>query len=59
MMPADLERLYKYMVEIEGVEVISDEMRAVVEELWPELTTSYRRRSREAELKKAPGVPGL
>ena len=28
MMPADLERLHKYMLEIEGVEVISDEMRA-------------------------------
>jgi hypothetical protein len=38
MLQADLERLHKYMVDIEGVEVISDEMRAVVEELWPELT---------------------
>jgi hypothetical protein len=38
MMQADLERLHKYMVEIEGVHAISDEMRAVVEELWPELT---------------------
>jgi hypothetical protein len=37
MLQADLERLHKYMLEIEGVEVISDEMRAVVEELWPEL----------------------
>jgi hypothetical protein len=25
------------MLEIEGVDAISDEMRAVVEELWPEL----------------------
>ena len=37
MMPADLKRLHKYMQEIEGVDSISDEMRAVVEEEWPEL----------------------
>jgi hypothetical protein len=37
MTSADLERLHKYMLEIEGVEVISDEMRAVIENLWPEL----------------------
>jgi hypothetical protein len=33
MMPADLERLHKYMLEIEGIDHISDDMRAVVEEL--------------------------
>jgi hypothetical protein len=37
MMPADLERLHKYMLEIEHISVISDEVRAVVEEEWPEL----------------------
>jgi hypothetical protein len=37
MLQADLERLYKYMFEIEGVDTISDEMRAVVESDWPEL----------------------
>ena len=37
MMPADLERLHKYMLEIEGVDAISDEMRAVVESEWPEI----------------------
>jgi hypothetical protein len=37
MMPADLKRLHKYVLDIEGVDAISDEMRAVVEELWPEL----------------------
>jgi len=31
MMPADLERLHKYMLEIEHIDHISDEMRAVVE----------------------------
>jgi hypothetical protein len=37
MTPADLRRLHKYMLEIEKVTVISDEMRAVVESEWPEL----------------------
>jgi hypothetical protein len=36
MMPADLKRLHKYMREVEHIGV-SDEMREVVEELWPEL----------------------
>jgi len=30
MMPADLERLYKYMLDIEHIDQISDQMRAVV-----------------------------
>ena len=34
---ADLERLHKYMLEIEGADVVSDEMREVIEDLWPEL----------------------
>jgi hypothetical protein len=38
MTPADLRRLHKYMLEIEKVSVISDEMRTVVETEWPELT---------------------
>ncbi len=37
MMPADLRRLHKYMLDIERIDHISDEMRAVVEDLWPEL----------------------
>src|ERR1700730_3286340 len=37
MTPADLRRLHKYMLEIENVTAISDEMRAVVESEWPEL----------------------
>jgi hypothetical protein len=37
MMPADLKRLHKYMLEIEHISVISDEVRRVVEEEWPEL----------------------
>jgi len=37
MMPAALKRLHKYMLEVEHIDHISDEMRAVVEELWPEV----------------------
>ena len=37
MMRADLKRLHKYMLEIEHISVISDEVRTVVEEEWPEL----------------------
>ncbi len=37
MMPANLERLHKYMLDIEHIDHISDEIRAVVESEWPEL----------------------
>jgi hypothetical protein len=37
VMPADLKRLHKYMREVEHIGIVSDEMRKVVEELWPEL----------------------
>jgi len=37
MMSADLKRLHKYMLDVEHIGIISDEMREVVEELWPEL----------------------
>jgi hypothetical protein len=37
MMPADLKRLHKYMLDVEHIGVISNEMREVVEELWLEL----------------------
>jgi hypothetical protein len=30
-MPTDLKRLHKYLLELERIEAISDEMRAVVE----------------------------
>ena len=37
MMPADLKRLHRYMRGVEHISIVSDEMREVVEELWPEL----------------------
>jgi hypothetical protein len=37
MMPADLERMHKELLEFDDIEHITDEMRAVIEDLWPEL----------------------
>jgi hypothetical protein len=37
MLQADFERLHKYLLELERADYISDEMRAVIEDLWPEL----------------------
>ena len=37
LMPADLKRLHKFMLDIERIDHISDEMRAVVGSEWPEL----------------------
>jgi hypothetical protein len=37
MTSADLERLHKELLEFERIDVVSDEMRAVIEDLWPEL----------------------
>ncbi len=36
MVPADLKRLHKQLLDFEHIDFISDEMRAVVEEEWPE-----------------------
>jgi hypothetical protein len=35
--PDDLRRLHDYLIEIETIAIISDEMRVVVESEWPEL----------------------
>jgi hypothetical protein len=43
-MPADLKRLHKYMLDVEHIGIISDEMREVFEELWPELVHRPNRR---------------
>ena len=37
MMPADLKRLHMFLLEVEHIEQISDEMRDVIESEWPEL----------------------
>ena len=36
-MPAELQRIHSIVLDAAVVEIISDEMRAVVESLWPEL----------------------
>ena len=37
MMPSDLQRLHRSMLDTDAIEVISDEMREVIESLWPEV----------------------
>jgi hypothetical protein len=37
MMPADLQRLHRYVLDTDVIDVISDEMREVVEAELPEL----------------------
>ena len=38
IMPAELQRIHSIVLDAVEVEAISDEMRAVVESLWPELS---------------------
>jgi hypothetical protein len=49
MMPADLKRLHKYMLDIEHIDHISDEMRTVVESEWPELAHKLPKKPDSAE----------
>src|SRR5262249_4509701 len=51
MMPADLKRLHKYMLDVEHIGIISDEMREVVEELWPELAHKLPPKKRQGWLR--------
>ena len=37
MMQEDLERLYKFLLETEGLSEVSGDMRELVEQEWPEL----------------------
>jgi hypothetical protein len=37
LLPADVQRLHQFMLDSETVRSISDEMRAAVEALWPDL----------------------
>ena len=47
-MPADLIRLHKDVRDLKRIGAISDEMRAVVENEWPELAQQKCRRSQRA-----------
>ena len=37
MVQEDFERLYKFLLETEGLSEVSDDMRQLVEDEWPEL----------------------
>jgi hypothetical protein len=37
MVQEDFERLYKFLIESEGLPEVSDDMRKLVEQEWPEL----------------------
>jgi len=37
MMQEDFERLYKFLLEAEGLSEVSDDMRELIEQEWPEL----------------------
>ena len=47
IMPADLQRLHQFMLENEVIATISNDQRAVVERVWPELVPKLPRRERE------------
>ena len=40
MVQEDFERLHKFLLETEGLSEVSDDMRELVEEEWPELGIS-------------------
>ncbi len=42
VMPAELQRIHRIILDAAEVEIISDEMRAVVEAFGPSWRTSYR-----------------
>ena len=37
MMPAELQAIHRYVVETPVIETVTDEIRAVIENVWPEL----------------------
>jgi len=37
MVQEDFERLYKFLLETEGLSEVSDDMRQLIEQEWPEL----------------------
>ena len=46
MSPVELQRLRRFILDTAVIEAISDEMRAVVEAVWPELVHKLPLRSR-------------
>ena len=45
IMPAELQAIHRYVVETPVLEAVTDEIRAVVESVWPELISKLPPRS--------------
>ena len=43
LMPAELQAIHRYVTEKPVLEAVTEEIRAVVENVWPELISSFRR----------------
>jgi len=59
MVQEDVERLHKFLLETEGLSDVSDDMRELVEEEWPELVHKGLplRTIRSYVLRPAPATP--
>jgi hypothetical protein len=58
MTPTELRRWHEYLLEVEKVSFISDEMRAVVESEWPQLAHKLPPRRQKRHLKPRPVEAG-
>jgi hypothetical protein len=54
MMPDEIERIHKEVLEFERIEAISEPMRELIEDLRPELVQSCRQRGRIADAAHPP-----
>ena len=41
MMPAELQAIHRYVVETPVLETLTEEIRAVIETVWPELMSKF------------------
>src|SRR6476620_3351625 len=57
VMPAELQRIHRIILDAAEVEIISDEMRAVVESLWPELAHKWPHKHSYRDGPQAPPDP--
>ena len=48
LMPAELQAIHRYVVETPVLKVVTDEIRAVVETVWPELIAKLPPKLRDA-----------
>jgi hypothetical protein len=57
MVQEDFERLYKFLLETECLPEVSDDMRALIENEWPELVHKLPQRATKRLARAAPIVP--